>query len=81
MSHFNTRLVWDRAGDGHWDVVLTEMTDGRARLLATMTFDEWIGLSAPQEAIFTAKTEVAAEMALPADEVEARLPPVARLGD
>ncbi len=81
MGTFNTRLVWNCAGDGHWDVVLTEMTDGSARLLATMTFDEWIGLSATEKAIATAKTEAEAEMALPAEEVEARLPPVARIGD
>jgi len=36
MSHFNTRLVWDGAGPGHWDVVLTEMTEDHARLLVTM---------------------------------------------
>jgi hypothetical protein len=31
--------------------VLTEMTEGRASVRATMTFDEWIGLSATQETI------------------------------
>ncbi len=36
-------MVWDGSRDGHWDVVLTKMTEGSARLLAKMTFDEWIG--------------------------------------
>ena len=81
MGTFNTRLVWNCAGDGHWDVVLTETTEGSARLLATMSFDEWSGLSATQEAISIAGTEAEAEMALPAEDVERLLPPVGRIGD
>jgi hypothetical protein len=73
--------VWDGTGDGYWDVVLTETTEGRARLLATMSFDEWSGLSATQEAISIAGTEAEAEMALPAEDVERLLPPVGRIGD
>jgi hypothetical protein len=42
---FSTRMVW--AGD-HWDVALTEVTDGRTHLLATIPLDDWIGLSATQ---------------------------------
>ena len=30
------------AGNGHWDVVLSGMVDGRMRLLATIPLDEWI---------------------------------------
>ena len=30
------------AGNGHWDVVLSGMVDGRMRLLATILLDEWI---------------------------------------
>ena len=48
---FSTRMAWDGSGDGHWDVVLTEMTDGRARVLATIPLDEWISLGATQYAI------------------------------
>src|SRR3984957_16286201 len=29
-------------GNGHWDVVLSGMVDGRMRLLATIPLDEWI---------------------------------------
>jgi len=71
--------VWDGTGDGHWDVVLTETTEGSARLLATMSFDGWSGLSATQEAISIAGTEAEAEMALPAEDVERLLPPVGRI--
>ena len=30
------------AGNGHWDVVLSGMVDGRMRLLATIPLDEWV---------------------------------------
>lgn len=46
MGTFTTKMVWDGTGDGHWAVVLTEMTEGSARVLATIPLDEWIGLSA-----------------------------------
>jgi hypothetical protein len=45
VGEFSTRMVW--AGD-HWDVALTEVIDGRTRLLATIPLDDWIGLSATQ---------------------------------
>jgi hypothetical protein len=45
VGEFSTRMVW--AGD-HWDVALTEVTDGRTHLLATIPLDDWIGLSATQ---------------------------------
>ena len=41
-------MTWDGTGNGHWDVVLTQLVDGRSVLLATITLDEWIGLSATQ---------------------------------
>ena len=41
MGTFTTKMVWDGTGDGHWDVVFTEMTEGRACVLATIPFDEW----------------------------------------
>ena len=34
MGTATTKMVWDGTGDGHWDVVLTEMTEGRARVAA-----------------------------------------------
>ncbi len=79
MGTFTTRMVWDGSRDGHWDVVLTEMTEGCARLLAKMTFDEWIGL-ATQEAI---ANSVAGEGTVPiaAEDVERLIPPVGRIGD
>ena len=42
VGEFSTRMVW--AGD-HWDVALTQVADGRARLLANIPLDEWISLS------------------------------------
>ena len=45
MGTFTTKMVWDGTGDGHWDVVFTEMTEGRACVLATIPFDEWISLA------------------------------------
>jgi len=50
MSRFETRMTWNGSGNGHWDVVLTEMTNGRARLLATIPLDEWISLGDPVRA-------------------------------
>jgi hypothetical protein len=40
--------VAKHSGDGHWDVVLSGMVDGRMRLLATIPLDEWISLGATQ---------------------------------
>jgi hypothetical protein len=45
VGEYRTRMVW--AGD-HWDVALTEVTDGRTHLLAAIPLDDWIGLSATQ---------------------------------
>ena len=45
MREFSTRMVW--AGD-HCDVALTQVADGRARLLANIPLDEWISLGATQ---------------------------------
>ena len=36
------------AGNGHWDIVLTELVKGRSVLLATIPLDEWISLRATQ---------------------------------
>jgi hypothetical protein len=38
----------DGTGNGHWDVVLTQLVTGRSVLLATIPLDEWISLSATQ---------------------------------
>jgi hypothetical protein len=43
VGEYSTRMVW--AGD-HWDVALTEVTNGRTHLLATIPLEDWIGLSA-----------------------------------
>jgi hypothetical protein len=32
----------------HWDVVLTQLVNGRSVLLATIPLDEWISLGATQ---------------------------------
>ena len=80
MGKFNTRLVWDGAGDGHWDVLLTEMTEGRTSVRATMTFDEWIGLSATRKAIANSEAGEGMEPT-PAEDVERLMPPVGRIGD
>jgi hypothetical protein len=45
VREFSTRMVW--AGD-HWDVALTQVANGRARLLANIPLDEWISLGATQ---------------------------------
>jgi hypothetical protein len=45
VREFSTRMVW--AGD-HCDVTLTQVADGRARLLANIPLDEWISLGATQ---------------------------------
>jgi hypothetical protein len=45
VGEFSTRMVW---ADDHWDVALTQVADGRARLLANIPLDEWIGLGAMQ---------------------------------
>ena len=45
VREFSTRMVW--AGD-HCDVALTQVADGRARLLANIPLDEWISLGATQ---------------------------------
>jgi len=52
MSEFSTRMVWN--GGGYWEVALSQVVDGRARQLATVPFDDWISLSATQEAIAAA---------------------------
>jgi hypothetical protein len=57
VGEFSTRMVW--AGD-HWDVALTEVTDGRTHLLATIPLDDWIGLSATQY-VLEMETEGAAD--------------------
>ncbi len=80
MGTFATRMVWDGSRDGHWDVVLTEMTEGSARLLAKMTFDEWIGLSATREAIANSTAGEGMEP-IAAEDVERLIPPVGRIGD
>jgi hypothetical protein len=43
VREFSTRMVW--AGD-HCDVALTQVAEGRARLLANIPLDEWISLGA-----------------------------------
>jgi TOBE domain len=48
VGTFQTQTVWDGSGDGHWEVVLTE---GRARVLATIPLNDWISLGATQVAI------------------------------
>jgi len=47
-GRFETRMTWDGTGNGHWDVVLAEVVNGRSVLLATIPLDEWIGLGATQ---------------------------------
>ena len=46
VSRFQTRMAWDGTGNGHWDVVLTQLVDDRSVLLATIPLDEWISLGA-----------------------------------
>ena len=41
-------MAWDGSGNGHWDVVLTQLVSGRSVLLATIPLDEWINLGATQ---------------------------------
>ena len=48
VSRFSTRMAWDGSGNGHWDVVLTQLVNGRSVLLATIPLDEWISLRATQ---------------------------------
>jgi hypothetical protein len=36
VSRFSTRMAWDGTGNGHWDVALTELVNGRSVLLATI---------------------------------------------
>jgi len=50
-------MFWE---GGQWNVALSGAVDGQVRLLATMTFDEWIGLSATQEACDVINTDRAA---------------------
>jgi hypothetical protein len=45
-GRFETRMTWNGSGNGHWDVVLSGMVDGRMRVLATIPLDEWISLGA-----------------------------------
>jgi hypothetical protein len=37
-------MAWDGTGNGHWDVALTELVNGRSVLLATIPLDGWISL-------------------------------------
>jgi HSP20 family molecular chaperone IbpA len=48
-------MFWE---GGQWNVALSGAVDGQVRLLATMTFDEWIGLSATQEACDVINTDL-----------------------
>jgi hypothetical protein len=57
VGEYSTRMVW--AGD-HWDVALTEVIDGRTRLLAAIPLEDWIGLSATQY-VLEMETEGAAD--------------------
>ena len=57
MGSFTTKMFWE---GGQWNVALSAAVDGQVRLLATMTFDEWIGLSATQEACDVINTDRAA---------------------
>jgi hypothetical protein len=50
-GRFSTRMAWDGSGNGHWDVALSQLVNGRSVLLATIPLDEWIGLSATQYAL------------------------------
>jgi len=38
-GRFSTRMTWDGSGNGHWDVVLTQLVNGRSVL------PYWIGAS------------------------------------
>jgi hypothetical protein len=37
-------LSFNPTGNGHWDVALTELVNGRSVLLATIPLDGWISL-------------------------------------
>jgi hypothetical protein len=47
-GRFETRMTRDGSGNGHWDVALSGMVDGRSVLLAAIPLDEWISLGATQ---------------------------------
>jgi len=57
VGSFTTNMFWE---GGQWNVALSGAVDGQVRLLATMTFDEWIGLSATPEACDVINTDRAA---------------------
>jgi hypothetical protein len=65
-AEFSTRMVW--AGD-QWDVALTEVTDERTHLLATIPLDDWIGLSATLY-VLEMETEGASDATLTREPVE-----------
>jgi hypothetical protein len=66
VGEFSTRMVW--AGD-HWDVALTEVTNGRTHLLATIPLEDWIGLSATPY-VLEMETEGVADATLIREPVE-----------
>jgi hypothetical protein len=47
-GRFSTRMAWNGSGNGHWDVALSQLVNGRSVLLATIPLDEWISLGTTQ---------------------------------